>query len=785
MPMNQTNNGFQEPHPDLVSLVDTPLTPLPILGKDPSVVLFLERPSLPGLDQLANEELKLAGLRINPTLWSASRSYYYKGLYLRIQDKRIPITGLPADANIEHVSWSPNRERFVFTHTTPSGVELWGGEVATANVHQLHPGPLNDVTGSGPFRWMPNSEQLLIRMVPETIGLPPEKPRVPEGPIIQENQGKKSPQITYQDLLKDEHDANLFEYYRQSQLGLIDWSGSVQKIGAPNMYRSASPSPDGQYLLVFTIKRPFSFMFPSGRFPLQVDLWDLEGKVVKPVADLPLADDIPKAFGAVRKGPRSFYWRADEAASLYWAEALDEGDPKKQVLHRDRIMHVDAPFYGPPVEAFKTELRFGGFTWGDGQLALYDEWRWEDRKIKTWRFAPDNPAREHDCWFDRSWEDSYNDPGTFETERTPAGRSVLLQREGYLFLKGQGHSPEGKIPFLDRFEMVSGLTHRIWKSEAPYFELPVRLLHENGQERLIIRRESKASPPNYYVRDLKGGDEVTLTNNPHPYEQLKDVEKQTIEYERKDGVKLRGQLYMPPGYSPIHKGRIPVFMWAYPESYKSADAAGQVKDSAYQFIPMYAQSPLLFLSRGYAVFAGFSMPVVGEGEAEPNETFIEQITMNAEAAIDKLVEIGVADRNRIAIGGHSYGAFMTVNLLAHTNLFAAGIARSGAYNRTLTPFGFQSEERSFWEARETYLNMSPFAFADKIKTPLLLIHGATDNNPGTYPMQSERLYQALKGHGAVSRLVMLPLESHSYRARESILHMLWEMDRWLERYLKP
>jgi dipeptidyl aminopeptidase/acylaminoacyl peptidase len=190
------------------------------------------------------------------------------------------------------------------------------------------------------------------------------------------------------------------------------------------------------------------------------------------------------------------------------------------------------------------------------------------------------------------------------------------------------------------------------------------------------------------------------------------------------------------------------------------------------------------VARGYAVFDDPSMPIIGEGDKEPNDSFVKQLVMSAEAAVNKLVELGIADRRKIAIGGHSYGAFMTANLLAHSDLFAAGIARSGAYNRTLTPFGFQREERTYWEAPEVYYNMSPFMHADKINEPMLMIHGHADNNSGTFPIQSERMFAAMKGHGGKARLVMLPHESHGYRARESILHVLWETDQLLENYVK-
>lgn len=127
---------------------------------------------------------------------------------------------------------------------------------------------------------------------------------------------------------------------------------------------------------------------------------------------------------------------------------------------------------------------------------------------------------------------------------------------------------------------------------------------------------------------------------------------------------------------------------------------------------------------------------------------------------------------------------MTANLLAHSDLFRAGIARSGAYNRTLTPFGFQSERRTFWEAPEMYAKVSPFWYADKIKEPILLIHGEADNNQGTFPIQSERMFAAIRGNGGTARLVMLPLEAHGYAAKESTEHTLFEMVQWFDKWVK-
>jgi dipeptidyl aminopeptidase/acylaminoacyl peptidase len=466
-------------------------------------------------------------------------------------------------------------------------------------------------------------------------------------------------------------------------------------------------------------------------------------------------------------------------------EAQDGGDPKKEAKVRDKMFFKTAPFKSEAQEGLSFELRYGGITWGNDQLAMTSEWQWETRREVTSSWNPSDPSEGKKVIFDRSWEDRYNSPGGFETHRNKYGRGVLLTSdEGKtLYLSGQGASPEGNRPFVDKFDLATKKSTRLWRSEAPYYEIPVEVLDiEKGS--ILTRRESKEDPPNYFIKDIISNKNEQLTFFKNPYESLKGVKKELVKYKRKDGIELTGTMYTPSGYDPEKDGRLPVLMWAYPREYKSANAASQVSDSPYEFTRLYWASPIFWVTKGYAIFDDFGMPIVGEGDEEPNENFREQLVMDAEAAIDKIVDMGIADKNRLVVGGHSYGAFMTANLLAHSDLFAAGIARSGAYNRTLTPFGFQSEERTFWETPETYFNMSPFVHADKIKDPLLLIHGNADNNSGTYPMQSERFYAALKGHGATVRLVMLPHESHGYQARESIMHMLWEMTEWMDKHVK-
>ena len=562
-------------------------------------------------------------------------------------------------------------------------------------------------------------------------------------------------------------------------------SAKSKAFGLSGIINGFGPSPDGQFILISMIQKPFSYLVPHGRFPFNVAIYSTKGILIRQLADIPLSENIPKGFGATRKGPRSFNWRNDVPATLYWVEAQDDGDPKKEVPIRDILYCLKAPFDGQQKEQISFPLRYGGITWGDGDLALAYEWQWANRQEVTNTWKPDHPKKSKKILFDRSWEDRYNNPGSFSVKRNQYGRGVLRKdADGKTFyLIGAGASPEGNKPFIDQFDIETKKTTRLWQSEAPYYEYAIRILDE--QEGLFMtRRESKKIQPNFFFRNFNTKENKQITFFKNPYEVLKGVEKQLIKYKRADGVELTGELYLPANYNAKKDGPLPVIMWAYPKEYKSSDAAGQVQNSPYEFLRLYSGSPIYWVTQGYAVFDDFGMPIIGEGEEEPNETFVQQLVAGAKAAIDKLDEMGVGDPKRVAVGGHSYGAFMTANLLAHSDLFAAGIARSGAYNRTLTPFGFQSEERTLWETPDTYVKMSPFMFADKIKTPLLMIHGEADNNSGTYPMQSKRFYNALKGHGATVRLVMLPHESHGYRARESVMHMLWETHCWLEKYVK-
>ncbi|MCR9101220.1 MAG: prolyl oligopeptidase family serine peptidase [bacterium] len=783
----QAPSGYQMPPKAIADLADAPLPPALRINSSREWMMLMERPGYPSIEELAQPELRLAGLRMNPRTNGSSRSYSYSSLTLKHMDsgRTFSVSGLPDAAQIENLSWSPDGKRFAFTITTQKGIALWTGTVAGKSASALTDDRVNDAMGGTPYDWI-GSDQILVKMVPKDRGSRPEETLVPAGPVIQESAGQKTTLRTYQDLLENPYDEDLFEYYTTSELVMHNLEkGTSKPFAKSGLIAGASPSPDDQYILVETIHRPFSYLVPYYRFPTTIEVYDQKGNLVKLIDEQPLIEQLPKGFGAVPEGKRRISWRDDQPATLYWVEAQDGGDPQREVDVRDKLFYWSAPFKDGEVKAgLDFELRFSGIVWGNASTAIAYEYWWATRNIKTSLFAPGKPESKK-VLFDRSYQDRYSDPGSFETTYNEFGEQVLLMADGgrTLFLTGQGASPEGNRPFVRTFDLKTSETEELWRSEAPYYESPAFIL--DAEKGLVVtRRESPDDPPNYYIRNWKTGGLDAITDFPHPYPALAGIEKEVVQYQREDGLDLQGDLYLPKGYNPETDGPLPVIMWAYPREFKSKGDAGQVQGSPYEFVRLYWGSPLYWLTQGYAVFDQVAMPIVGEEDEEPNDYFREQLVGNAEAAIDALAERGIADRNRIAVGGHSYGAFMTANLLAHSDLFAAGIARSGAYNRTLTPFGFQSEERTYWDAPEVYYTMSPFMHADKVNEPLLMIHGEADNNSGTFPLQSERMYQAINGLGGKARLVMLPHESHGYRARESIMHMLYEQDAWLEKYVK-
>ncbi|HEU4413343.1 MAG TPA: prolyl oligopeptidase family serine peptidase [Candidatus Angelobacter sp.] len=767
--------------------MNAPPSPLVQVSPNGKWLLAADRLANPPIADLAQPMLRLAGLRINPATNGRHHPPRLVGLHLYYAlGNEQAVVATPRNAYLSVPEWSQDSQHFAFTNTTATDIELWIGQLGTYTAAAVPKIRVSAVLGE-PVQWMPDGKTLLVQTVPTTRGNPPVVPKIPGGPIIQESDGKRAPVATFEDLLQNPHDEDLFDYYATAQLTLIK-NGVPTPIGKPGIFAQIEPSPDGKHLLVVRIHRPYSYVLPERGFPREVEVWNLAGKVEYKVASLPLEEHVP--IEGVPLGPRDYQWVPSKSATLIWADALDGGDPKAKAPFRDEIMMLSAPFNDDPQELVKLEQRFspagGGFRggaaieWTEGGLGFVRDYNRDRRWVRTFLIDIGKPGAQPKLIWERSVRDRYRDPGTPLTQILSNGQRVVRQQGSAIFLAGNGASPKGEFPFLDRFDLDTQKAERVFQCEDGQYESVVALTADDGTK-FITRHESPTEPPNYFARSANSSEKKALTNFPDPAPQLHGITKQLVTYKRADGVPLSFTLYLPASHK--EGERLPTIVWAYPLEFNDADTAGQVSGSPYHFTMISGISHLFLLTQGYAILDNATMPVVGDPDTM-NNTYVEQVVDSAKAAIDKAVEMGITDRDRVGVGGHSYGAFMTANLLAHSNLFRAGVARSGAYNRTLTPFGFQSERRTLWEAPEMYIKVSPFMFADKIKHPILLIHGMADDNSGTFPIQSERMYQAIKGNGGIVRYVQLPYEAHGYIARESTEHTLWEMVTWFDKWVK-
>ncbi|MDH7445797.1 prolyl oligopeptidase family serine peptidase [Aquimarina sp. 2201CG14-23] len=783
----QESLEYQKPVKEILDLVDVPLAPSIRIDQKGEHMIFLYRDGYKTITELSEKEMRLAGLRINPKTNISSRTNYYNNIKLKkIENEPVQVTGLPANPRISNISWSPDQTKAAFTNTNVDGVELWVLDIKSNKASKITDASLNANIGS-PFRWFKDNASLLVKFLPkEKKSLINVDEAVPAGPTISISEGTKAQNRTYQDLLKNPNDEYNFEQLATSEIYKVNLDGSKKSWSKVGMILNYSFSPDGNYIMITEIKKPFSYLVPYYRFPQETAIYKSSGEIFKTINSVPMDEVRPKGFMATRIGKRSINWRSDKPSTLVWVEALDKGDPSIEVEYRDEVFQQDAPFESKPASILKTINRFSSIQWSnEKEIAFaYDYW-WNTRNTKTYIFNPNKPSETPKIIHDRNYQDRYNDPGNFVRSRNEFGRSVINIIKGDAYLTGDGYSKEGQFPFIDQLNLKSNKTKRVYQSsytdkvENIYFATNI----DKGE--FLVGIESPNEYPNFYIRNINSKDKLKqITNFKNPFSAIQDVHKEVIKYKREDGLELSGTLYLPIGYDKAKKEKMPMILWAYPEEFKDKKSASQSTSNPNEFTYPFWGSMIYWVTRGYVVLDDASFPIVGENDEEPNDSFRKQLVANAKAAIDAVDDLGYIDRNRVAVGGHSYGAFMTANLLSHSNLFAAGIARSGAYNRTLTPFGFQSEERSYWEAPDVYNTMSPFMHADKMKTPLLLIHGKADNNSGTYPLQSERYFNALKGLGATARLIMLPKESHGYRAKESILHLLWEQDQWLEKYVK-
>ena len=768
--------GWKVPPEPIASQIVAMPAPSVSLSPDRRFLLLTYREPMVDIEVQARPHRKLAGSRIDEASRGPQLGLKTQRLVLRDlsngQERELTV---PA-GHISNVSWSADGQWLAMTRATDQGLELWfanSGDGAAKKVVGMH---LNAVLGS-PLQWLPDQRSLLCRMrVDDEL---PAAPAAPAGPNIQQASGRRAQIRTNRDMLTSEYDAQCFEALGRSQLARVYCpSGVYQEYGEPGLITRASASPDGQYVLLSKIERPFSYLVRWRQFPQRTSLLAIDGDDLGEVASQPLLERVP--IGGVQTGPRSVRWLDGHPHTLTWTEALDGGDPRNEAEWRDEVkVLADLPD-GQPQTWFKTAFRFRGVqAAADGKLGVASEY---DRQTRTERVflvdVTDFDVAPVVAW-ERSRQDAYGDPGRPVSTTTAQGKRRLHQQDGALLFSGSGASREGNRPFLNRWTPGEEEHEELWRCADGRYETFVDLLDD---DRILIRSESRTEPPNYVAVSLSTGERQPVTAFEDPRQQYAEqIHKELIRYERADGVSLSGTLYLPPGHKKGQK--YPTLVWAYPQEFARKSDAGQVRGSPNRYVGFSRSSHLWLLHAGYAVLDGATMPVIGPVRTA-NDTYVDQLVAAADAACEMLVERGVTPRDQIGIAGHSYGAFMTANLLCHSDLFAAGIARSGAYNRSLTPFGFQNEERTFWEAPEVYLGMSPFAHAEKLEEPILFIHGEDDNNQGTWPLQSQRMFAAVKGHGGTARLVMLPHESHGYRARESVLHCVAEMVEWMDTHVR-
>ena len=785
--VNTSKNTWKSPEEDILKILHAPKLPITSISPAKTHMILSDPVTYPSLSELAAPMLKLAGTRVNP------KNNYYHGSHggtspriLTIKDGAILELNIPDNAEILATNWTSDGKRFALTVGFEDRVELWTGDI-TGNVEKVSDIILNPLMDQA-VKWFPDQKKLLIRRI-HNRGASPQKSAMPIGPKVLEDVGA-SARSTYEarNLLETSYDDKLFSYYSNSELVIYDTqSKNLKVIGPAASYIWAGVSPDGNYILVERLKEPWSHEVAWWRFANDIEVWNLKGKLIKTVANHPVANEVP--IHGVMTGPRGVFWQPTAPHTLFWREALDGGNPVAEAKFRDRLMKWEAPFEKEPQEIFKAEHRIQSTWWGpDGMLMVYQR-----ERIKRWRYVwllnVDKGTSK--LWFDLDEDDRYNDPGYPIFTQLENGKYVIKVEDGSMYFRGDGGTDNGDRPFVDKRNIQTGEVERIFRSDKDKYQYFVDF--GDNPDTFIMRSESPKTVPNYHLarfgKSIKADKgeatrEVTsnlITNFEDPSPELRDIRNKIVKYKRNDGVELSFQLLLPPGYK--EGTRVPTVVYAYPLEYSGVKTAGQVRGSSNRFLRVWGASHKYFLLRGYAVLDNTAMPMIGDPETV-YDTFVPQLVADAEAAVEKAIDLGIADPDRIGVIGHSHGGLMVANLLAHTNLFSAGIARSGSYNKTNQPFGFQGERRSLFEATKSYIECSPLFFADKINEPILIIHGDDDSNPGTLTFQSEVFYEAIRGSGGTARLVLLPFEDHGYKAKESIEQVLWEQLNWFDKHVK-
>jgi len=756
--IKDNTDTWQSPEEDILKILHAPKLPRTSTSPTRTHMILTNPVTYPPLSELAGPMLKLAGTRVNP------KNNYYHGRHggtsprvLTIKDGNTVSLNIPDEAEVLSTRWTADGQRFAMSVGFEDRIELWIGDIKgeVAKVPDMTLNPIMDRA----VKWFPDQEKILIRRINDR-GTVPQKPSIPNGPKVLEDAGA-SARSTYEsrNLLETSYDDELFSYYTQCELVIYDTKRKqTQVVGPAASYSNASISTDGNYLLVKRLKKPWSHEVAWWRFANDVEVWDLKGNLVKTIVNHPIANEVP--IHGVITGPRNVSWQPTAPHTLFWREALDGGDPVAEADFRDKLMRWVAPFDTEAEEVFKAEHRIQMTMWGesDGMLMVYQR-----ERMKRWRYVwlLDVNKGTSKQWFDLDESDRYNDPGYPLFTQLDNGKYVIKVEDGSIYFRGSGGTKDGDRPFVDQRNIETGEIERIFRCAKGKYEYFVDFAEEPNT--FIMSSESSSTVPNFYL--AKFGESIeaetgestrsitkqAITKFEDPSPELRQIENKIIRYERNDGVELSFQLLLPPGYKEGTK--VPTVVYAYPMEYGGAKTAGQVRGSSNRFMRIYGPSHKYFLMRGYAILDKTAMPMIGDPETV-YDTFVPQLVADAEAAVAKAVDMGIADPDRIGVIGHSHGGLMVANLLAHSDLFCAGIARSGSYNKTNQPYGFQGERRSLFEATKSYIDCSPTFFADKVNEPILIIHGDDDANPGTLTFQSEVFYEAVRGSGGTARLVL-------------------------------
>jgi dipeptidyl aminopeptidase/acylaminoacyl peptidase len=778
--------GYRTPPKVVADILTAPRLRVgrPNVSPDGARLILHDSPSLIPISILALPVEKLAGLEILPALRATRNQLKAATAGFRIvstADGSMVRARLPEGRSVGAVTWSSKGDRLACTLYAQGGAEVWIVEAASGAARKLEGVALNTVLDPT-LEWSLDDRDLFALTVADAGSAPLAGSAAP-APQARESRGRAAPQRTARDVLRTADDQARFAFYAQAQLARIPVDGGAKHpLGAPGPIDSWQLAPDERSAAIARFTLPAPLGFPNYLFPRTLVVENLADGTSVPVADLPLNDR--SAISSVAElGPRDWQF-APDGRSLWFFSWKDTpgADPLKAIRDTtlaqpgtDRLMRLDAPFQGSPVEVATSDMQFRDMAWmaAGKRLWVQEDYAPRRRERRAWIEVAD--ASRHPLG-ERSAENAYDNPGQPVGHGVPHGYALWTSGDGNrVYLAGEGFRADGQRPFLDALDLTSGRTRRVFESDAAHLENPSALLDAEAK-RFLTLRQSKTEPPNVYVHAAGDAAGRKLSDFADPAPALTASQRIQFTFTRPDSVKLNAEVVLPADWKPGR--RLPTVFWIYPNDFRSAAAASQNRRSPNRFPSQSALNPEVLVTQGYAVLMP-DIAVVGT-----NDRYVEEIQLSAQAALDEAVRRGFCDPERVAVGGHSYGAFSTVNLLAHTSIFKAGWASDGAYNRTLTPFTFQAEERTLWEARDTYLKMSPFLYANEIKAPLLLMHNLDDTNVGTNPIQSERMFDALNGLGKTCALVEYPFEDHGPASRETVLDYWSRVIDWLDRWVK-